>query len=68
MRQAMGDPEVQRILNYCRMKVILEQMQSAPQAISKHLKNLAITEKFMKLREAGLIQLGNALNVFRLLV
>ena len=40
------------------MRMILEQMQSDPEAIKDHLQNPAIAEKFMKLREAGLIQVA----------
>ena len=54
----MNDPEVQRILNDPAMRMILEQMQSDPDAIKDHLKNPEISEKFMKLREAGLIQVA----------
>lgn len=54
-KQAMNDPEVQKILNDPAMRMILEQMQSDPQAIQEHLKNPKIAENFMKLREAGLI-------------
>merc|ERR1712107_788525 len=57
-KQAMNDPEVQKILNDPAMRMILEQMQSDPQAIQEHLKNPAIAEKFMKLREAGLISVA----------
>jgi stress-induced-phosphoprotein 1 len=57
-RRAMGDPEVQKILNDPAMRMILEQMQNDPQAIQEHLKNPAIAEKFMKLRECGLIQVA----------
>ncbi|TRY77864.1 hypothetical protein TCAL_08136, partial [Tigriopus californicus] len=57
-KRAMNDPEVQRILNDPAMRMILEQMQSDPNAIQDHLKNPAIAEKFMKLREAGLIQVA----------
>jgi len=57
-KQAMNDPEVQKILNDPAMRMILEQMQSNPQAIQEHLKNPAIAEKFMKLREAGLISVA----------
>jgi len=57
-KRAMGDPEVQKILNDPAMRMILEQMQSDPQAIQEHLKNPAIAEKFMKLREAGLISVA----------
>ena len=57
-RRAMGDPEVQKILNDPAMRMILEQMQNDPQAINEHLKNPAIAEKFMKLRESGLIQVA----------
>lgn len=57
-KKAMNDPEVQRILNDPAMRMILEQMQSDPNAIQEHLKNPAIAEKFMKLREAGLIQVA----------
>merc|ERR1711935_219374 len=51
-KQAMNDPEVQKILNDPSMRMILEQMQSDPQAIQEHLKNPKIAENFMKLREA----------------
>ena len=54
----MNDPEVQKILNDPAMRMILEQMQNDPQAIQEHLKNPAIAEKFMKLREAGLISVA----------
>jgi stress-induced-phosphoprotein 1 len=57
-RRAMNDPEVQKILNDPAMRMILEQMQNDPQAIQEHLKNPAIAEKFMKLRESGLIQVA----------
>jgi stress-induced-phosphoprotein 1 len=57
-RRAMSDPEVQKILNDPAMRMILEQMQSDPKAIQEHLKNPEIAEKFMKLREAGLIQVA----------
>ena len=54
-KRAMNDPEIQQILNDPAMRMILEQMQNDPSAIQAHLKNPAIAEKFMKLREAGLI-------------
>lgn len=54
-KRAMNDPEVQQILNDPAMRMILEQMQNDPSAIQEHLKVPAIAEKFMKLREAGLI-------------
>jgi len=54
-RRAMNDPEIQQILNDPAMRMILEQMQNDPSAIQEHLKTPAIAEKFMKLREAGLI-------------
>jgi len=57
-KKAMNDPEVQKILNDPAMRMILEQMQNDPQAIQEHLKNPAIAEKFMKLREAGLISVA----------
>merc|ERR1712008_339117 len=57
-KQAMNDPEVQKILNDPSMRMILEQMQSDPQAIQEHLKNPKIAENFMKLREAGLISVA----------
>jgi len=57
-KRAMNDPEVQKILNDPAMRMILEQMQNDPQAIQEHLKNPKIAEKFMKLREAGLISVA----------
>lgn len=55
-KRAMNDPEVQKILGDPAMRMILEQMQSDPNAIQEHLKNPEIAAKFMKLREAGLVQ------------
>jgi len=57
-KRAMADPEVQKILNDPAMRMILEQMQNDPNAIQEHLKNPKIAENFMKLREAGLIQVA----------
>merc|ERR1719167_855132 len=57
-KRAMNDPEVQKILNDPAMRMILEQMQSDPQAIQEHLKNPAIMEKIMKLKDAGLISMS----------
>jgi len=57
-KRAMNDPEVQKILNDPSMRMILEQMQNDPAAIQEHLKNPKIAENFMKLREAGLIQVA----------
>ena len=52
------DLEVQRIHNYRGMRMILEQMSYNPQEISEHLKYLEMADKFMKLKEAGLIQVS----------
>merc|ERR1719300_1290032 len=57
-KRAMKDPEVQQILQDPAMRMILEQMQSDPQAIQEHLQNPEISAKFMKLREAGLISVA----------
>jgi hypothetical protein len=57
-KRAMNDPEVQKILNDPAMRMILEQMQNDPNAIQEHMKNPKIAENFMKLREAGLIQVA----------
>lgn len=57
-KRAMNDPEIQQILNDPAMRMILEQMQNDPSAIREHLKNPAIAEKFLKLKEAGFISLA----------
>ena len=62
-KRAMKDPEVQQILADPAMRMILEQMQSDPQAIQEHLRNPEIAAKFMKLREAGLISVAYKWNV-----
>merc|ERR1712037_826779 len=57
-RNAMNNPEVQQIMGDPAMRMILEQMQTDPQAVQEHLKNPAIMEKIMKLKEAGLISMS----------
>jgi len=56
-RRAMNDPEVQQIMGDPAMRMILEQMQSDPQAVSEHLKNPEIMRKIMKLKDSGLISM-----------
>ena len=57
-KRAMNDPEVQQIMGDPAMRMILEQMQSDPQAVQEHLQNPAIMQKFMKLKNAGLISMS----------
>lgn len=57
MKNAMSDPEVQQILKDPAMRMILEQMQSDPNAVRDHLQNPAIADKIMKLMESGIIQI-----------
>jgi len=57
-RNAMNNPEVQAIMADPAMRMILEQMQTDPQAVQEHLKNPAIMEKIMKLKDAGLISMS----------
>lgn len=56
--RAMNDPEVQQIMSDPAMRMILEQMQSDPQAVQEHLQNPQIMQKIMKLKDAGLISMG----------
>jgi len=56
-QRAMNDPEIQQIMQDPAMRMILEQMQSDPQAVSEHLKNPEIVRKIMKLKDAGLISM-----------
>lgn len=54
-KRAMADPEVQQILRDPAMRLILEQMQNDPRALSDHLKNPEIASKIQKLVNSGLI-------------
>merc|ERR1719507_1276197 len=57
-KRAMNDPEVQQIMSDPAMRMILEQMQSDPQAVQEHLQNPHIMQKIMKLKDAGLISMS----------
>lgn len=55
---AMKDPEVQQIMSDPAMKMILEQMQTDPQAAQAHMANPQVAAKIMKLIDAGILRTG----------
>jgi len=54
-KRALSDPEVQQILKDPAMRIILEQMNSDPEAFKDHVQNPEIAAKIQKLFESGLI-------------
>jgi len=54
-KRAMRDPEVAQILSDPGMRLILEQMQSDPDAAKEHLTNADVARKIQKLVSCGLI-------------
>jgi stress-induced-phosphoprotein 1 len=56
-KAAVHDPEVQAILRDPAMQLILQQMQSHPEALRDHLQNPEIATKIQKLIECGFISL-----------
>ncbi|CAL4146437.1 unnamed protein product [Meganyctiphanes norvegica] len=56
-KNAMADPEIQQILKDPAMRMILEQMQTDPKALSEHLQNPNIASKIKKLMQSGIISI-----------
>ena len=54
-KNAMKDPEVQKILSDPAMQMILQQMQNTPEALRDHLQNPEIASKISKLIESGVL-------------
>lgn len=57
-RRAQQDPEVMAILKDPSMCLILDQMQSDPNALKEHLKNPEVATKIQKLIDVGVIGVG----------
>ncbi|XP_041468394.1 stress-induced-phosphoprotein 1-like [Lytechinus variegatus] len=56
--RAMNNPRVQKIMEDPAMRMILDQMQSNPGAVTEHLQNPEIAANIQTLMEAGLIKLS----------
>jgi len=56
--RVMNDPEICEIMKDHGMRLILEQMQSDPNAIRDHLKNPEVAAKITKLIDAGIIKIA----------
>lgn len=58
-KEAMNNPEVQKILSDPVMNQILQQMQSDPAAIKDHMKNPIIMKQLQVLIDAGIVSMGS---------
>ncbi|KAJ1679364.1 Hsp90 cochaperone, partial [Spiromyces aspiralis] len=58
MKRAQQNPEIQKILADPGMQVILQQMQSDPNAVKEHMKNKDVAKNLRRLWAAGIVRMG----------